>query len=289
VLCCRFFYLERQAYVSVELQGQFGNQLFQIATAYAYALDYHRPLIIPQLATDDKWNIQHNAKRLFLDKIEHHALPLKPVVWKERSLSHYKQIPSKINLQLKGYFHNEQYFKHRRKEILELFAPPEELKQAILTKYPVLASTALTVGVQVRDYRQEYPQGDYHPTHGREYYEKAFAEFPDEAIFFVSSNDLAFAKECTSGLKKQIIYLDEQDYLKEFYTLTLCKSFVISNSSFGWWAAWLSTSPDKTVIVPKPWFSAPYRPNKELCLLSSWVNVIESSPLSPRSSGALIN
>jgi hypothetical protein len=270
---------ERPAYVSVKLQGQFGNQLFQIATAYAYSLDHKCPLMIPQLASDREWNIARNAQRLFLNKINHQALPIAPEIWKERSFHRYSPIPKKSKAQLEGYFQNEKYFKHRRKEILELFAPPRELQEEILAKYPFLNSEALTVGVQVREYLKEYPTGSYHPTHGREYYEKAFALFPEDAIFLVSSNNSEFAKKCTSGLKKNIIYLEEQDYLKEFYTLVLCKSFVISNSSFGWWAAWLSTSANKSIVVPSPWFTTPYRPNKANGLIPQGAVVIESTPV----------
>lgn len=235
--------------------------------------------MIPQFASDNEWNIARNAEKLFLHKINSQALPDAPVIWKERSFHRYSPIPKKSKIQLEGYFQNEKYFKHRRKEILELFAPPRELQEAILAKYPFLSSDALTVGVQVREYLKEYPTGNYHPTHGREYYAKAFALFPDDAIFLISSNNLEFAKKCTYGLRDNIIYLAEQDYLKEFYTLVQCKSFVISNSSFGWWAAWLSTSPNKTIVAPSPWFAPPYRPNKANGLMPSGVVVIESSPV----------
>ncbi len=243
-------------HVSVVLMGQLGNQLFQIATAYAYALDHQTPLLVPDLVNNKAFNIPHNKKILFQDRINSQKIPWVANRWKEPSFN-YSPIPSLPNLELFGYFQSEKYFKHRRQELLELFKAPQGLNEKILTKYPFLASDAFVVGIQIRDYRQERPLGDYHPTKTRSYYETAMSYFPEDTIFLVSSNNLALAQECTEGVSPNIIYLSA-DYIEEFYTLVLCKSFIIANSSFGWWASWLSTAQNKTVIAPSVWFAPPY-------------------------------
>ncbi len=263
ILCCFPLFGSRlnhddyqREYVTVRLMGQFGNQLFQIATAYAYSLDHGLGLMVPSLVLDSSSGIPHNAKSVFLHKISAQIPILSTPVWSEPSFN-YCAIPDYNRVELRGYFQSEKYFAHRREEILELFAAPDGFNERILTKYPFLASELLSVAVQIRDYRVDAPTGAYHPTLGRSYYERTMALFPEDAIFLVSSNNREFAKQCVEGLAQNIIYLDA-DYIEEFYTLVLCKSFIISNSTFGWWAAWLSRGKDKRVIAPTPWFAPPY-------------------------------
>ena len=36
--------------------------------------------------------------------------------------------------------------------------------------------------------------------------------------------------------------------------MSMCQDFIVSNSTFGWWGAWLGTGEGKRVILPSPWY-----------------------------------
>ena len=51
--------------------------------------------------------------------------------------------------------------------------------------------------------------------------------------------------------------ISENDHLLDLAMMRLCSDFIIANSSFSWWGAWMSTNKDKKVIAPKNWFGPP--------------------------------
>mgnify|MGYP003315674868 FL=1 len=40
----------------------------------------------------------------------------------------------------------------------------------------------------------------------------------------------------------------------DFAVGTLCDDFIIANSTFSWWIAWLGSKKDKQIFIPRPWF-----------------------------------
>ncbi len=45
--------------------------------------------------------------------------------------------------------------------------------------------------------------------------------------------------------------VQKQDY-RDMQLMALCKQFIIANSTFSWWAAWLASYPEKLVLAPRP-------------------------------------
>jgi hypothetical protein len=74
--------------------------------------------------------------------------------------------------------------------------------------------------------------------------------------FFVFTDDVTWAREHFSRHAQTIVihHFSGVGDLKDMRLMRSCKHFIIGNSSFSWWSAWLSEGEDKVVIAPKPWF-----------------------------------
>ena len=161
----------------------------------------------------------------------------------------------------KGYFQNENYFKHMRPKILHDLTLKKPLDEANAKLLDEIKQTN-SVSIHVR-------RGDYFaagfPILGMEYYQKAIdyiAERVENPHFYVFSNDFDWVREnIKTGYAQTIVDINDESH--GYYDLELmrnCKHNIIANSTFSWWGAWLNENPDKIVVssqgdnIPSEWF-----------------------------------
>ena len=166
---------------------------------------------------------------------------------------------------LTGTWASEKYFAERRADILREFSfphAPDPENAALLGEI----SRCEAVAVHVR-------RGDYVTTpenilkHGLcsvDYYARAsgriLTNVPD-ANFFVFSDDPTWAGE-NIRLPGAVTFVTHNVGKRNHEDLRLmaaCKHFIIANSTFSWWGAWLATNPGKRVIAPARWMADPGR------------------------------
>ena len=107
-----------------------------------------------------------------------------------------------------------------------------------------------------------------------EYYIKAIRIIKDmvaEPVFYVSSNDQEWVKGNIDFSGAEVIY-EKPDELphNKLEIMRSCRHFIISNSTFSWWAQYLGTFTDKIVISPSRWYNNEFKSpliNKEWILL----------------------
>ena len=48
----------------------------------------------------------------------------------------------------------------------------------------------------------------------------------------------------------------KDDVFEKIRLMSKCKHFILSNSSFSWWAQYLSDSKEKIVVAPSRWYTS---------------------------------
>jgi hypothetical protein len=168
------------------------------------------------------------------------------------------------NCWIYGFFQNELYFKEYRREILVLLREPEYVRQKIEGVYRDL------VKVMERGYFLHVRLGDYvghykHWVHLEDYYLKVLKGIPGECAIIVFSN--AWGEVFRKVYPRLFQYLQERrgciammepDEVICLYLMKRCRlGGICSNSTFGWWGAWLNEAEGKQVYFPKQWMRDP--------------------------------
>lgn len=180
----------------------------------------------------------------------------------------------KGNAYYKGYFQCPKYFENIAGEIRKDFTfPPISFDDAFNQKWLKRFSECENpVFIHLR-------RGDYKNLAGwllpLEYYQKAVAEIKKHVknlTFFV------FGSECDDYIKNEFdigapfeIIGEEnarnREDWKDIVLMMHCKHAIIANSTFSWWAAWLSDTDGRTIIAP-----IPFTVNDEI-LPDNWIRI----------------
>lgn len=73
------------------------------------------------------------------------------------------------------------------------------------------------------------------------------------AKFFVFSDDIEWVKENMNFPEDSVFESGNDPVWEKLRMMYSCKHFIISNSTFSWWAQYLSRNSEKVVIAPNKW------------------------------------
>jgi hypothetical protein len=165
-----------------------------------------------------------------------------------------------------GYFQTYTYCSHPKVfPILTKLEPGKISQRYLEIKSQIRARKSLLIHIRLTDYLNESEFGI--PTVG--YINGAIEEISkhrDYECIWIVSDDVAAAKSYLTSLKTElnVVFLDDTnltdvevwDLLREFH------GYIIANSSFSWWAAFLKRDTTAPVYAPKPWFAGILEPNR---------------------------
>ena len=160
----------------------------------------------------------------------------------------FRMCPDHVDL--RGYFQTEKYFKHIEKEIRSDFTFKDEI---LVPCKEMIESVENPIALHVR--RGDYiKNAENHFNLPIEYYDAALGKFDDDRNVIVFSDDPLWCHDEGIFVDDRFIISENEDNRVDLCLMSLCDDFIIANSSYSWWGAWLSANKDKTVIAPAQWF-----------------------------------
>lgn len=160
----------------------------------------------------------------------------------------------KNDIWLEGYWQSEAYFKDVKATIRDdlKISPPCD---SINTEFAKLIESKMAIAVHIRFFDQS---GDSIKNDlSKNYYQNAIAlmeqKFPDAHYFIFSNKPLEVLSQINFPMNRSTLVShnnnDETAYA-DLWLMSLCDNFIIANSTFSWWGAWLSDNKKKIVIAP---------------------------------------
>ncbi len=249
--------INKPGFININLMGGLCNQMFQIAAGYALSLKYNKILLIKSLDKNPHSNINYfdNIFRKINNKLESSENNYVYTEPKNECLL-YRDIPNFKNIELNGYFQNENYFMEYRNEILELLKIESKQNIYLREKYTDLSNSYF---IHIR--KGDYVNNSLHDIDIGNYYQKSIEyikSINDNPVFYIFSNDIEYCKTL-SWLNENTKFID-LDEVNSLYLMSMCfKGGIAINSSYSWWGGYLNTNMDKLVIYPDKWFNSDWK------------------------------
>lgn len=276
--------------ICIDIKGGLGNQLFQYAVGKSLAITKNTDFMLnldsyngkdAQLFDHVEFKLNNfnigNYKTITVDEIKK-INDVENIIEPLSSTNFVKLIDfNKFNgnLRLIGFWQDERYFKKYEniiKNDLKVITNPDKKNQKLINEINDTNSVCLSFR------RGEYLNQYYISHFGmctEEYYKQAIdfiSKRVENPVFYVFSDDMEWITDNVkldfptvpvniNGIGK------EHEELRLMYT---CNHFILANSSFSWWGAWLSENKYKQVFAPKPWFNSL---TKEGILCKNWIHL----------------
>lgn len=270
------------------IRGGLGNQMFEYAACRNYALinNYETALYIEGRGKQkhEVFGLEHcnipkdieivNKKKLsallkisdtiyynkFLEKIKLNTKIInffQPVLnsfgtfYYPVGYRKFKKVKKK-EIMFYGYFQCSKFFKENDKIICNELRIKDEIAKENKEIYKKICNTE-SICIHIR--RGDYVGSNFEVC-TKKYYEKAIeliCNRINNPIFFCFSDNIEWVKENIDFKNKEVIYVSGNDQYQDLKLMYSCKHFIISNSSYSWWAQHLAENKEKIIIAPSIW------------------------------------
>jgi hypothetical protein len=255
-------------FITSRLQGRTGNMMFQIAHAYAKSLEHNRQFVVPKSESSTTHLENTLFRKLDFNINLSNQVDNTKTVWVPFTYENIE--PSNdCPTAYAGWFQSEKFFKKYSEIIKDLYSPPKNFVTRATDDFPFLKnSTVGAINVRRGDY---LTQPTRHPVVTLDYINESYKHLPFCDKIIVLSDDITWCKE--NIVLPNLIFVENYRDCEALWLLSLCDHFIISNSSFSWWGAYLSRSDNKIVISPETWFGPDVSEDPRDIWCDDWIKI----------------
>lgn len=277
--------------IITKLVGGLGNQMFQYAFARTLSLRHNTPLKIDLSFLKNRNMgpnfVYRNYELDIFNVIEDFDFTFENCIRAEEPFcsKYLQEIVDSIgvyqidkDIMIDGYWQSVKYFAEFESVIKSDFTFKSLVGDSNDDKIKsMLNDIRMTNSVMLNIRRTDFLNTDFHGVMGLEYINKSTELLEskiDNPKYFIFSDDIEWCKE---NIKLNNMVIVNHSYKGDRFSYYLqlmkeCKNFIIPNSSFAWWSAWLSDSPNKIVIAPKKWLTDESIDTSDL-IPSDWIRI----------------
>jgi hypothetical protein len=260
--------------ITCHLRGGLGNQLFQIFTTIAYAIQQSQPFFFLnnyQLGNGQNGvTIRYTYWETFLDRLKiflKNDIQISNMLTVSETSFNYDKLPQHTvkDIMLYGYFQSYLYFDEFKDTIFKLIKIDSK-KNILNQTVNIDFKNTISLHFRLGDYKR-YP--DVHPILPVSYYSNALQYLLYETtnltcitnvLYFCEDGDLNEVIEMINELKSvypELVFERAEPLLfdwEQLLLMSLCKYNVIANSTFSWWGAYFNENIGKKICYPSVWF-----------------------------------
>jgi len=272
--------------ITCKIRGGLGNQLFQIFTTIAYALNYSKSFFFLnnyQLGNGDNgytirytyWNTFLSALKPFLRNMN--QIPSNLVIFEEPSFTFVPLLDisdEENSIVLSGNYQSYRYFdayKHLICKLIKVDTLQKKIQDKMQDKLHINFTNVISIHFRFGDYKY-YP--DVYSLLTESYYIEAIKYIEEnkkkdtrlnnaKVLYFydhTDTKDAATVESIIEALKHvypslEFIHIDGLEDWEELLVMSLCSYHIIANSTFSWWGAYLNSHPSSIVCYPAKWFA----------------------------------
>ena len=269
--------------ITVRILGGLGNQLFAYAAARRLAVKNDCDLVIDHVSG---FRFDKKYKRTY--QLDHFQIPCRKANPSEmmepfsrvrryirkktnqnKDFFHRDYIQQEVfdfddrlidfkpnkNICIEGYWQSENYFKDIEALIRQdlVISSPQDVRNQELVRQ--ITEHKNPVAVHYRYFNEDQSSSD---NLSLDYYRQAFERIStmvENPHFFVFSDHPEKVLQASRLPEEHVTIVShnrgEDMAFADLWLMQQCRHFIIANSTFSWWGAWLGSQKDKTIIAPK--------------------------------------